>query len=120
MRSLRVAILSPCSAETGISTTFSGFQPNELVSSLNSALMASKMRALSGTRSILLTANTSRGTPKSASTAACRRVCSMTPLRASTSRITSCAVEAPDTVFRVYCTWPGVSARMNERLGVAK
>ena len=44
------------------------------------------------------------------------RVCSMTPLRASTSRITSCAVEAPETVLRVYCTCPGVSASTNERL----
>jgi len=30
------------------------------------------------------------------------------------------AVDAPVTVFLVYCTWPGVSARMNVRRGVAK
>ena len=27
---------------------------------------------------------------------------------------------APVTMLRVYCTWPGVSAMMNLRLGVAK
>ena len=30
------------------------------------------------------------------------------------------AVEAPVTMLRVYCTWPGVSAMMNLRRGVAK
>ena len=30
------------------------------------------------------------------------------------------AVEAPVTMLRVYCTWPGVSARMKRRRGVAK
>ena len=30
------------------------------------------------------------------------------------------AVEAPVTMLRVYCTWPGVSAMMNLRFGVAK
>ena len=29
------------------------------------------------------------------------------PLRASTSTIARSAVEAPVTMFRVYCTWPG-------------
>jgi hypothetical protein len=32
----------------------------------------------------------------------------------------SSAVEAPVTMFRVYCTCPGVSAMMNLRFGVAK
>jgi hypothetical protein len=44
----------------------------------------------------------------------------MTPLRASTSRIASSAVDAPVTVLRVYCTWPGVSASTKLRLSVAK
>ena len=30
------------------------------------------------------------------------------------------AVEAPVTMLRVYCSWPGVSATMNLRRGVAK
>ena len=30
------------------------------------------------------------------------------------------AVEAPVAMLRVYCSWPGVSAMMNFRLGVAK
>ena len=30
------------------------------------------------------------------------------------------AVEAPPTMLRVYCSWPGVSAMMNLRLGVLK
>ena len=30
------------------------------------------------------------------------------------------AEEAPVTMLRVYCTWPGVSAMMNLRRGVAK
>jgi hypothetical protein len=30
------------------------------------------------------------------------------------------AVEAPVTMLRVYCSWPGVSATMNLRLSVEK
>ena len=30
------------------------------------------------------------------------------------------AVDAPVTMLRVYCTWPGVSAMMNLRFSVAK
>ena len=48
------------------------------------------------------------------------RDCSSTPLRAS-SRITArSAVEAPVTMLRVYCWWPGQSAMMKRRCGVAK
>ena len=32
----------------------------------------------------------------------------------------SSAVDAPVAMLRVYCSWPGVSARMNLRFGVAK
>jgi hypothetical protein len=49
-----------------------------------------------------------------------RRVCSTTPWRASTRTIATSAVDAPVTMLRVYCTWPGVSARMKSRCGVAK
>jgi hypothetical protein len=41
-------------------------------------------------------------------------------LRASTSTTTASAVVAPVTMFRVYCTCPGQSARMNERSPVEK
>ena len=41
-------------------------------------------------------------------------------LRASTSTIDRFAVEAPVTMLRVYWMWPGVSAMMNFRRGVAK
>ena len=41
-------------------------------------------------------------------------------LPASMSASPRSAVEAPVTMLRVYCTWPGVSAMMNFRLGVAK
>ena len=49
-----------------------------------------------------------------------RRDCSSRPLRASTSTMARSAVDAPVTMLRVYCTWPGVSAMMNLRRGVAK
>jgi hypothetical protein len=42
------------------------------------------------------------------------------PMRASTSTMAMSAVEAPVTMLRVYWMCPGVSARMNLRLGVAK
>ena len=42
------------------------------------------------------------------------------PCRASTSRIATSAVDAPVAMLRVYCSCPGVSARMNLRLAVAK
>src|SRR3954452_4980287 len=60
------------------------------------------------------------GTPSSDAMNAGRFVCSTTPLRASTRTIARSAVDAPVTMLRVYCTWPGVSARMNERRAVAK
>ena len=43
-----------------------------------------------------------------------------TPLRASISTMARFAVEAPVAMLRVYCSWPGVSAMMNFRLGVEK
>jgi hypothetical protein len=46
--------------------------------------------------------------------------CSSRPLRASTRMTARSAVEAPVTMLRVYCTWPGVSAMMNVRRPVAK
>ena len=72
------------------------------------------------TRSILLTQTTMCGTPSIEERKACRRVCSITPLRASMRMSETCAVEAPVTMLRVYSVCPGVSAMMNLRFGVAK
>ena len=83
----------------------------------NSAAIRSKTLSSKSTRSILLTASTRCGTPSRAATAACRRVCATTPVRASTRMITRSAVDAPVTVLRVYCTCPGVSARMKRAHG---
>ena len=58
--------------------------------------------------------------PSSRAICACRRDCDRTPWRASTSRIATSAVDAPVAMLRVYCSWPGVSARMNLRRAVAK
>ena len=69
--------------------------------------MRSKTSSDQPTRSILLTATTTWRTRSSAAIAAWRRVCSITPLRASTSTIATSAVEAPVTMLRVYCSWPG-------------
>src|SRR5438128_2141952 len=49
---------------------------------------------------------------------ACRRVCSTTPFRASTRITARSAVDAPVTMLRVYCTWPGASASWKRRSGV--
>ena len=58
--------------------------------------------------------------PSSEEMKAWRLDCSSSPLRASTRITARSAVEAPVTMLRVYCTWPGVSAMMNVRLAVAK
>ena len=47
-------------------------------------------------------------------------VCVSTPLRASIRITARSAVEAPVTMLRVYCSWPGVSATMNLRFSVEK
>ncbi len=60
------------------------------------------------------------GTPSMEERKAWRRVCSITPLRASIRISARCALEAPVTMLRVYSVCPGVSAMMNLRLGVAK
>ena len=48
-----------------------------------------------------------------------RRVCSRSPLVASTTTRARSAVEAPVAMLRVYCTCPGQSAITNFRRGVA-
>ena len=68
------------------------------------------------TRSSLLTASTTWRMPSSEQISEWRRVCTTTPLRASTSSSARSAVEAPVAMLRVYCSWPGVSATMKAAL----
>ena len=68
----------------------------------------------------MLTATAMCGIPSSDEMYAWRLDCSSTPLRASTRITARSAVDAPVTMLRVYCTWPGVSAMMNVRRAVAK
>ena len=112
MFSERSTTLSPCSAEIGI-TARSG-EP-EL---LELAAISSYRSCDQSTRSILLMATTTCGTREDRRMYACRRVCSTTPCRASTSTIRDSAVEAPVTMLRVYWTWPGASASWKRRRGV--
>jgi len=58
--------------------------------------------------------------PEQGGEKACLLDCSVRPLRASTKIMARSAVEAPVTMLRVYWMWPGVSAMMNFRRGVAK
>ena len=60
------------------------------------------------------------GMPSSEAMNAWRRDCASTPLDTSTRITARSAVDAPVTMLRVYCTWPGVSAMMKRRRGVAK
>ena len=87
---------------------------------VKSAVMRSKTSWSQSTRSILLTHTTRCGMRRSDAMNACRCDCSSTPLRASTRTSARSAVEAPVTMLRVYCSWPGVSAMMNLRRGVWK
>ena len=64
----------------------------------------------------LVDRNTTWRMPSSEQIKECRRVCTSTPLRASTRMMARSAFEAPVAMLRVYCSCPGVSATMNERL----
>ena len=86
----------------------------------NSSTIASKTSSSKSTRSILFTHTTTCGMPSIELMNAWRLDCETTPLRASTSTIARSAVEAPVTMLRVYCSWPGVSAMMKRRCAVAK
>ena len=55
----------------------------------------------------MLTHSTRCFTCSSDAITAWRRDCSSTPLRASMSTSARSAVDAPVTMLRVYCTWPG-------------
>ncbi len=109
---------SPASAETG--TTRTGGSPTSSARARKSASTARKARSSQSARSILFTTRTTCGTRSTAVTAAWRRVCGVIPLRTSTSSSAASAVEAPVTMLRVYCAWPGVSISTNDRFGVVK
>ncbi len=115
---LRSTTLSPASAHTGMKSTW--HSPSRSTNSRNVRLIASKTSCRKPVRSILFTATTIRRIPSRCAIAACRRVCASTPLRASVRITASCAVDAPVAMLRVYCSWPGVSAMMKRRRGVAK
>ncbi|MCY1299554.1 hypothetical protein D9M70_490850 [compost metagenome] len=87
-----------------------------------------KVCSLKSTRSILLTATITCWISSSLRMAEWRLVCASSSARpsvtvtrvASTSTMAACAVDAPVTMLRVYCSWPGVSAMMNLRRAVEK
>ena len=110
--------LSPLSADSGMHC-MSGM-PRGLTKSMYSATMPSNVCLAKPTRSILLTASTTCFMPSSDTRNVWRRVCVITPLRASTSMTASDAVEPPVIMLRVYCSCPGVSAMINLRLLVEK
>ncbi len=114
----RVTTLSPSSAEIG--TTVRSGTSSLVAKTENSSRISSNTCCDQSTRSILFTATTRCGTRSSEARKACRRDCSSMPLRASTSTMARSAVEAPVTMFRVYCTCPGVSASTKVRRGVLK
>ena len=87
---------------------------------VNSSRISSKRLLSQSTRSILFTHRVRCGTRSRLARKAWRRDCSTMPLRASTSTRARLAVDAPVTMLRVYWMWPGVSAMMNLRRGVAK
>ncbi len=109
----RSTTLSPASAETGM-TCASG-RPSSRASVVTSSADRRERRLASTRRGRSCSRRRSRAArAAAAATARWRRVCSSTPLRASTSTTTASAVVAPVTMLRVYCTCPGQSARMND------
>ena len=118
VRGLRLATLSPSRADSGIGTM--EWKARGAAKAANAASISRKRASEKSTRSILFTASTTWRMPSSDTMAACRRVCSSRPLRASTSRMASSALEAPVAMLRVYCWWPGVSATTKARFGVEK
>ncbi len=101
----RSTTLSPLRADTGMVVRSA---MSSLAAKLrNSVRISSKRSSDQSTRSILLMHSTRCGTRSSEAKKACRRDCSSTPLRASTRIRATLAVDAPVTMFRVYCTCPG-------------
>ena len=94
-------------------------QPGRELLELDPDLVEPRLREVDEVH--LVDADRSRwGTPSSVARNACRRLCSVMPLRASSRISATSAVEAPVTMLRVYWMCPGVSAMMNLRRGVAK
>src|SRR6187431_249100 len=110
-----VTTLSPFSALRGMN--FTSLMSSSGRNSSNCSRISLKRASLQPTRSILLIATTRCGMRSSEAIAVWRRLCSITPRRASTSTMERFALLAPVTMLRVYCTWPGVSAMMNARRG---
>ena len=94
--------------------------PRDCATAAKSATISSNAARSNPAWSILFTATTTFGMARSAAIAAWRRVCSEMPRVASTRMMDRSAVLAPVTMLRVYCSWPGVSAMMKRRAGVAK
>ena len=118
IRVLAVKMLSPSRDTTGMHCTSAIPSPSAMVR--YSATIAAKRSASNPTRSILLTASTTWRTPSNARIWLWRRVCVITPLRASINTTARSAADAPVAMFRVYWAWPGVSATTKRRRWVAK
>ena len=113
VRSLLSTTLSPSRAESGKHVTSS--MPRCLVSSRYSLRISLNVSSEKLTKSILLTASTICLIPRRLTRKVCRRVCVITPVRASTRIMARLAVDPPVIMLRVYCSCPGVSAIMNLR-----
>ena len=118
VRSDLTTTLSPSKADSGIQVTSGMF--NGAINSLYSLTISLKRSSEKSTRSILLTASTTCLIPNKETRKEWRRVCVITPVRASTKIIARLAVEPPVIILRVYCSCPGVSAMINLRLLVEK
>ena len=105
-----LVMLSPSVAETGMIVTFS--RSKSIASFLTSFSRCLYLSLSYPTRSILLTANTKWRIPMRAHILLCRIVWGSMPLVASRSTIARSAKDAPTAMFRVYSSWPGVSATM--------
>ena len=80
-----------------------------------------KRASSKSTRSILLTANDDVGDARAATRSACGGASARSrPCARRRSTTATSAVEAPVTMLRVYCTWPGASASWKRRRGVTK
>src|SRR5579863_7971557 len=123
---LAATMLSPFNADTGTKRTPA--RPSWRANSTYASRISLKRVSLNSTRSILLIATITCCRPSSLTIALWRLVCGRSTAApfsnvtrvASTRMIAACAVDAPVTMLRVYCSWPGVSAMMNLRLAVAK
>ena len=108
----------PRKADIGITCT--SRRPSRSLVSRSSCSISRNRSSEKSARSILFTATTTCRIPRIEAMYEWRRVCSITPLRASTRMIATSAVEAPVTMFRVYWTCRCVgeleaAARRHER-----